>query len=181
MKAGSRQGRRKRRRRRRRRRRSRRKQNNRTRVGMRRGRMIQAKKTEHGIREEAASGIGRIITMSLGAAQSFNFIGRFYKHVVAAVPLVLSILLPRGPCDQNTSIPIEIFKPGLKFSIMIANIKPGSKTSSLRCFYLRDPPAFAEKGSFENFNPQSIARNVQSRRLRSRVFNPRALWAWGPK
>ena len=37
-----------------------------------------------------------------------------------------------------------------------------SKTSILRCFYLRGPPGVAEKGSIENFNPRSIARNVQS-------------------
>ena len=38
------------------------------------------------------------------------------------------------------------------------------------------------RGSIEDFNPRSIARNFQSPRPRSIFFNPRALWGIsGPK
>ena len=45
-------------------------------------------------------------------------------------------------------------------------------------FLFAGPSWCTEKGSIENFNPRSIARNFQSRRLRSKFVNPRALWVW---
>ena len=54
------------------------------------------------------------------------------------------------------------FNPGLKFSIPV--------------FLFMGPSWCTEKGSIENFNPRSIARNSQSGRPRSNFFNPRALW-----
>ena len=76
---------------------------------------------------------------------------------------------PRGPCDRKNSISIENFYLDRKF-------QSRPKISIPQCFYLPAPPGVTEKGSIKNFNPRSIARNVQSRRPRSNVFNPRALW-----
>ena len=54
-----------------------------------------------------------------------------------------------------------------------------SKISIPRCFYLLALLVLqrTQKGSIENFNPRSIARNFKSRRSRSNFFNPWALWA----
>ena len=66
------------------------------------------------------------------------------------------------------------FNPGLKFSIPDRNFQARSKISIPEFLFL-GPRWCTEKGSIENFNSRSIARNFQSRRPRSIFFNPRAL------
>ena len=46
-----------------------------------------------------------------------------------------------------------------------------SKFSIPRCFYSRGPPGVTEKGSIENFNPRSIARNFSIPEGRDRIFS----------
>ena len=71
--------------------------------------------------------------------------------------------------DRKYQSRLEIFNPDRKF-------QSRSKISIPRCFYLLGPPGVTERGSIENLNPRSIARNFQSRRPRSNFFDPRALW-----
>ena len=54
-----------------------------------------------------------------------------------------------------------------RISIVAWNVQSRSNISIPRCFYLRGPPGATEKGSIENFNPRSIARNFKSRRPQS--------------
>ena len=63
---------------------------------------------------------------------------------------------------SKKSIPIENFNPGLKFFNPDRNFRARSK-SSIPEFLFPGPRWCTEKGSIENFNPRSIARNVPSR------------------
>ena len=73
------------------------------------------------------------------------------------------------------------FNPDRKFQSWLENFNPDRNFQarskiSIPVFLLTGPSWCTEKGSIENFNPRSIARNFQSRRPRLNFFNPRALW-----
>ena len=91
--------------------------------------------------------------------------------------------LPTGFWQHSAAIKkiqarINIFNPGLNVFDIDPNIQSRSKFSTPVFLFVGPSRNWCtDKGAMENFNPQSIARHVQSRRLRPNVFNPQALWS----
>ena len=74
--------------------------------------------------------------------------------------------------------PDRKFQTWLEHFICDRHFQARSKISVLE-FLFTGPSWCTEKGSIDNFNPRSIARNSHSQRLRSKCFNHWALWEIG--
>ena len=96
----------------------------------------------------------------------------FSRHfvVIAQAPY-------RGAQKSQRALRSKKFNPDRKFQSRLETFNPDRNFQSrskisIPEFPITGPSQCTEKGSIENFNPRSIARNFQSRRPRSNFFIP---------